>query len=93
MPKLGNFCLCFDGEIFDDLAFVRMVQSRWLPDSEYATMIGMNCLRSVVLKFSKREVEEEVYRPLQDLDRMGMSVVIAEWDQDIMMFSVLHTSQ
>ncbi|KAE9387977.1 hypothetical protein BT96DRAFT_1025645 [Gymnopus androsaceus JB14] len=73
LPKLRCLSITFAGTSFDDAMFVTMVSSRWLPDT---LSVGIDCLRSVVLHLQKREVDEEVYRPLADLDRMGMRVVV-----------------
>ncbi|KAE9388402.1 hypothetical protein BT96DRAFT_436774 [Gymnopus androsaceus JB14] len=77
VPSLRSLCLVFKGMVFDDNVFIETVQSRWLPDSDYAMAVGVDCLRSVVLKFCHREVDEEVYKPLHDLDKMGMRVVVS----------------
>jgi len=75
LPKLRSLSIKFLGTLFDDAGFVGMVSSRWIPDRS----LGINCLRSLVLCFSDRKVEE-VYKPLWDLDRMGMRVVITGID-------------
>ncbi|KAE9408922.1 hypothetical protein BT96DRAFT_807403 [Gymnopus androsaceus JB14] len=76
LPKLRFLSIKLHGASFDDVAFVRMVSSRWLPDPACAAVIGMDCLRSVVLHFEERGVDENTYTPLYDLDRKGMQVVI-----------------
>ncbi|KAE9408968.1 hypothetical protein BT96DRAFT_1013116 [Gymnopus androsaceus JB14] len=73
VPKLRSLSLKLLGTLFDDAALISMVSSRWIPDP--AT--GMDCLRSLVLHFGEREVDEEAYRQLYDLDRKGMQVVIS----------------
>ncbi|KAE9408336.1 hypothetical protein BT96DRAFT_849478 [Gymnopus androsaceus JB14] len=77
VPKLCSLRLVFTGTVFDDKAFIKTVRSRWLPDSKYATIVGVDCLRSVVLKFRHREVDAEVYKPLLDLDKKGLRVVVS----------------
>ncbi|KAF9061200.1 hypothetical protein BDP27DRAFT_1338516 [Rhodocollybia butyracea] len=66
---------------FDDSAFVSMVESRWFrPGSDRSaamSMLGRSCIRSVVLKFEWRELDEEVYKPLRVLDKEGLRVVVA----------------
>ncbi|KAE9406602.1 hypothetical protein BT96DRAFT_987440 [Gymnopus androsaceus JB14] len=76
LPKLRSLSLNVGGTAFDDAAFVSMASSRWLPDPNYAEVVGVSCLRSVLLRFRARKVDEEVYMPLQYLDKMGMRVVI-----------------
>ncbi|KAE9395444.1 hypothetical protein BT96DRAFT_146423 [Gymnopus androsaceus JB14] len=76
LPKLRSLFITFHETGFDDAAFVGIASSRWLPDPAHAAAIGIDCLRTLVLHFEKREVDEDVYRPLYDLDRKGMQVVI-----------------
>ncbi|KAF9073305.1 hypothetical protein BDP27DRAFT_1289483 [Rhodocollybia butyracea] len=81
VPKLHSLRLLFDGKTFDDLAFVSMVQSRWFkPGSDLHAAkltMGIGCIRSVVLKFSRRDVVVESYKPLRVLDEEGLRVVVA----------------
>ncbi|KAE9408848.1 hypothetical protein BT96DRAFT_913563 [Gymnopus androsaceus JB14] len=74
LPKLRCLSIKSHGTSFDDSAFVSMVSSRWIPDRS----LEIDCLRSLVLCFLERKVEEvnEIYKPLWNLDRMGMRVVI-----------------
>jgi len=73
-------------EAFDDGDFVDMVSSRWFLDgyrSDSESMNsngGMACLRSVVMRFTNRVVDEEVYRPLKYLEEAGMRVVVVGRD-------------
>ncbi|KAE9393232.1 hypothetical protein BT96DRAFT_228498 [Gymnopus androsaceus JB14] len=76
VPKLRYLSLDFNGRNFDDMAFVSMVSSRWFPNLQAAETAGVDCLRSVVLRFRKREVDQTIYRPLQYLDKMGLMVVV-----------------
>lgn len=77
VPKLASLSIIkFNGTLFDDAAFVEMVSSRWLLDS------GINCLRSVVLRFHQRKVNKDIYKPLYDLDRSGMRVVVTGNDPE-----------
>lgn len=39
--------------------------------------VGRGSIRSVVLKFSWRELDAEVYKPLRVLDQEGLRVVVA----------------
>jgi len=78
LPKLRSLSIIFHGTFFDDSVFVNMVSSRWLPDPSSAAAARIDCLRSVVLHFRAREVNEEVYSPLSHLDRMGMQVVVSD---------------
>jgi len=76
VPKLGSLSIVkFNGTLFDDAAFVEMVSSRWFP-------AGNNSLRSVVLRFHQRKIDKDIYKPLYDLDRRGMRVVITGNDPE-----------
>ncbi|KAE9399564.1 hypothetical protein BT96DRAFT_920090, partial [Gymnopus androsaceus JB14] len=69
-------------EAFNDRDFVDMVSSRWFLDGYKSDSDSMNlnggmaCLRSVVMRFTKRDVDEEVYRPLKYIEEEGMRVVV-----------------
>ncbi|KAF9063707.1 hypothetical protein BDP27DRAFT_1334733, partial [Rhodocollybia butyracea] len=81
-PKLHSLRLISEREeLFDDVTFISMVESRWFkPGSDLSAAmfsLGKACLRSVVLKFSWREVDAEVYQPLRKLDAEGLRVVVA----------------
>ncbi|KAF9072077.1 hypothetical protein BDP27DRAFT_1321037 [Rhodocollybia butyracea] len=80
VPKLSELRLTFNGLQFDDSAFIDMVSSRWLPDAQYASGVGLSCLRVVTLRFAARAVDEAVYRPLNYLDKAGMMVVVLGMD-------------
>ncbi|KAE9408948.1 hypothetical protein BT96DRAFT_913629 [Gymnopus androsaceus JB14] len=72
VPNLCSLSIQVEGTSFDDTAFIEMVLSRWLPDPSYAATIGVASMMSMVLRFRKREVDEDVYRPLYELDKVGM---------------------
>ncbi|KAF9072057.1 hypothetical protein BDP27DRAFT_1418417 [Rhodocollybia butyracea] len=76
VPKLRELRLTFNGLQFDDSAFIDMVSSRWFSDTQYASGVGLSCLRVVTLRFNVRAVDEVVYRPLDRLDKAGMMVVV-----------------
>ncbi|KAF9066396.1 hypothetical protein BDP27DRAFT_1544420 [Rhodocollybia butyracea] len=81
VPKLHSLRLISKRrEPLDDLTFISMVESRWFkPGSELAAAMfsmGKACIRSVVLTFSWREVDAEVYQPLRNLDAEGLRVVV-----------------
>ncbi|KAF9072049.1 hypothetical protein BDP27DRAFT_1320996 [Rhodocollybia butyracea] len=80
VPKLRELQLKFNGLEFDDSAFINMISSRWLPDAQYASGIGLSCLRVVTLRFNSRAVNQAVYRPLDYLDKAGMMVVVLGMD-------------
>ncbi|KAF9065655.1 hypothetical protein BDP27DRAFT_1450122 [Rhodocollybia butyracea] len=81
VPKLHSLRLKLPTDAFDDAAFVNMVHSRWFkPGSGLSAEMlakGKGCIRSVVLKFTSREVNAEIYKPLQILDAEGLRVVIS----------------
>jgi len=74
LPKLCRLSLYVGGTSFDDAAFVSMVSSRWLPDPSYAEIVGVSCLRFVVLGFRDRKVDEEIYEPLKHLVKMDVVI-------------------
>ncbi|KAF9069396.1 hypothetical protein BDP27DRAFT_1421034 [Rhodocollybia butyracea] len=76
VPKLQELQLSFSGLEFNDSAFIEMVSSRWLPDMQYASGVGLSCLRAITLRFNKRAVDPAVYRRLDYLDKAGMRVVV-----------------
>ncbi|KAF9075311.1 hypothetical protein BDP27DRAFT_1315865 [Rhodocollybia butyracea] len=81
-PKLHSLRLISKRTVpFDDLTFISMIESRWFkPGSDLSAAmfsIGKACIRSVVLTFSWREVDAEVYQPLRNLDAEGLRVVVA----------------
>ncbi|KAJ4491426.1 hypothetical protein C8J55DRAFT_449966 [Lentinula edodes] len=76
VPRLHDLAVEFGGADFDDTIFVGMVASRWLPDRDYSAGVDVDRLGSVVLKFFRREVNKEAYQPLQDLEVMGLRVVV-----------------
>ncbi|KAE9393874.1 hypothetical protein BT96DRAFT_999061 [Gymnopus androsaceus JB14] len=69
VPNLCALSIKVGGTSFDDSTFVDMITSRWLPDPSYTDVAS---LRSVVLRFREREVDEDVYRGLYELDKVGM---------------------
>ncbi|KAF9063705.1 hypothetical protein BDP27DRAFT_1334728 [Rhodocollybia butyracea] len=80
-PKLHSLRLISEHkEPFDDATFISMVESRWFkPGSDLSAAmfsVGKACIRSIVLTFSWREVDAEVYQPLQNLDAEGLRVVV-----------------
>ncbi|KAF9072078.1 hypothetical protein BDP27DRAFT_1418434 [Rhodocollybia butyracea] len=80
VSRLRDLQLTFDGLEFDDSAFIDMVSSRWLPDTQYASDIGLSCLRVATLQFNARAVDQAVYSPLDYLDKAGMRVVVLGTD-------------
>lgn len=75
LPKLQSLSMEIYYTTFDDATFVDMISSRWLPSSQ-AAAIGIDRLRSVVLHFTQRKVDAEIYRPLWQMDEMGTGIVI-----------------
>ncbi|KAE9391550.1 hypothetical protein BT96DRAFT_1001206 [Gymnopus androsaceus JB14] len=72
VPNLCSLSIHVKGTSFDDTAFIEMVLSRWLPDPSYAATLGVASMRSVILRFREREVDKDVYRPLYELDKVGL---------------------
>ncbi|KAE9384623.1 hypothetical protein BT96DRAFT_1007876 [Gymnopus androsaceus JB14] len=88
VPRLESLSLTFSSSgTFCDRSLVDMISSRWFP-AAYADGYGVNtsksleseggtvCLRSVVLRFPNREVDEEIYGSLTHLEEAGMRVVV-----------------
>ncbi|KAE9404492.1 hypothetical protein BT96DRAFT_419267 [Gymnopus androsaceus JB14] len=83
MKSLKTLSLTFGGPgTFNDRVFVDMVLSRWF-SSTYADGYGPNtsnvrttCLRSVVMRFTRRDVDQGIYRQLKYLSKEGMRVVV-----------------
>ncbi|KAJ3892663.1 hypothetical protein GG344DRAFT_75715 [Lentinula edodes] len=90
VPNMQSLSLTCTGSAgFSDKDFTDMVSSRWSPNSYFAAY-GMEtsddpfsksegetaCLRSVVLRFTNRVVDMELYRPLKHLEEAGMKVVV-----------------
>ncbi|KAE9404488.1 hypothetical protein BT96DRAFT_1016305 [Gymnopus androsaceus JB14] len=88
--RLHSLSLTSSGSNTDttfDRDFVDMVLSRWRPDV-YASGYGLDtsgstdseggtaCLRSVVMRFTNRNVDLEMYRQLEHLEKEGMRVVV-----------------
>lgn len=76
LPRLRSLYIKSHSTSFNDAEFIDMISSRWLPDLIIPASVGIDCLRSLVLHFLHRTVDEEVYEPLWDLDKMGMRVVV-----------------
>lgn len=71
VPKLQSLSIKTKSNLSYD-SFVRMVLSRWLPDSSNGVTSGVASLRSLVLRLQKQTVDEEVFRPLFELDKVAM---------------------
>ncbi|KAE9398975.1 hypothetical protein BT96DRAFT_976137 [Gymnopus androsaceus JB14] len=76
VPRLRHISFTFSGTAFDDAAFISMILSRRLPNPDEAAKVEVDCLRSVVLKFTTRRVDMRDYQPLWDLEQKGMMVVV-----------------
>ncbi|KAE9404401.1 hypothetical protein BT96DRAFT_427240 [Gymnopus androsaceus JB14] len=68
LPKLRSLVIKLNSPSFDSEGFVKMVSSRWLPDPLFA----VDSLRSVVLRSYGVDVDDNVYEPLYELDKVGM---------------------
>ncbi|KAF9075302.1 hypothetical protein BDP27DRAFT_1315849 [Rhodocollybia butyracea] len=81
LPNLRRLSLRSDFAAVEETLLVSMIESRWFkPGSDLcATMLtmGISCIRSVVLKFIERDVDMQVYKPLEVLDEQGLRVVVA----------------
>ncbi|KIK54720.1 hypothetical protein GYMLUDRAFT_893183 [Collybiopsis luxurians FD-317 M1] len=78
IPRLRCFHLDVNGFAFNHHAFVSMIVSRWLPDPDLASGVGIECLREVFLECSEIDIDVDTYEPLRDLDEMGLRVVVKD---------------
>jgi len=76
VPNLQRLEFLADGDLFDDQLFLEMVVSRWMPDKEYASVIGVSSLQSVKIGVEGRELKEDVKQRLLYLGRAGLKVMI-----------------
>ncbi|KAF5343437.1 hypothetical protein D9758_011812 [Tetrapyrgos nigripes] len=81
LPRLKTVSFQVHGRaplIFVISSFVAMVRSRWIPNLEHATEMGVNCLRNVELRFiglmenAERELVEINVRSLTMLRAAGL---------------------
>ncbi|KAE9397373.1 hypothetical protein BT96DRAFT_995844 [Gymnopus androsaceus JB14] len=85
VTKLQSISLTFSGSDFSDRDFVDMISSRWNPKaftgggdcSSNRDGETLACLRSVVMRFTNRDVDEEIYGPLKNLEAVGMRAVVS----------------
>ncbi|KAE9386333.1 hypothetical protein BT96DRAFT_928261 [Gymnopus androsaceus JB14] len=78
VQKLQHLHMTFSGSSFNDGDFIDMVSSRWLSDNLDNFLdsgVGTVCLRSAVMCFKNREVDENIYRRLRHVEKAGMRVV------------------
>jgi hypothetical protein len=73
LPRLQSISLQVHSPFYI-ASFVRMVQSRWVPDLVHAAEMGVDCLKRVDLKFVGEilDLEEEALRPLRILRGAGL---------------------
>ncbi|KAJ3885981.1 hypothetical protein GG344DRAFT_82154 [Lentinula edodes] len=80
LPKLNHLSLKYAGKTFDDAGFADVVKSRCLGNTE-AQMMGIDPLRSLVLKFLDRtaassEEDTEIYKPIAVLEKAGFRILV-----------------
>ncbi|KAF9062162.1 hypothetical protein BDP27DRAFT_1428200 [Rhodocollybia butyracea] len=89
VPKLHSlhllsYRMTSDADCGFDLSFIDMVESRWFrPGSDlFAAMstVGRGCIRSVEMKFARRNIDPVIYKPLRVLDEEGLRVVVSGMD-------------
>ncbi|KAE9402758.1 hypothetical protein BT96DRAFT_539069 [Gymnopus androsaceus JB14] len=81
LPHLTSLSLVVrEADKFDDLAFVEMISSRWLPhwDPEYAVEVGLACLQSVELVFYNRQEDLTAFSSLMHLEKAGLRIFVAK---------------
>ncbi|KAF5389778.1 hypothetical protein D9757_006016 [Collybiopsis confluens] len=63
---------------FHPEVFVETVLSRWLPDDDTSSELGVACLRSVELILPKKHAKADTsgYHPLRTLDKAGLRVTV-----------------
>lgn len=82
--RLQTLHLTFTGYNFKDGEFIDMLLSRWLPDDNHGlfagkflnSRVGTVCLRSAVMHFKNRAVNENCYKQLRHVEKAGMRVVV-----------------
>ncbi|KAF5369530.1 hypothetical protein D9758_002794 [Tetrapyrgos nigripes] len=77
LPRLKELDLRSSAPSFPTISFLRMVQSRWIPDVEDASRIGVDCLTSITLRrleFGDHGKEMEIQ--LQALKKAGLRAVV-----------------
>uniref|UniRef100_A0A0W0GBQ6 Uncharacterized protein n=1 Tax=Moniliophthora roreri TaxID=221103 RepID=A0A0W0GBQ6_MONRR len=67
----------------DQVALREAIASRWLPDPEYASQIGVDCLRSVSIRLMGKEEPDIVLYSLRELQDAGMHVEIAHINEQL----------
>jgi len=75
VPRLKSINFRVQDLSFDPAKFIDMVRSRWIPEPEYASQIGISSLKSVKLLVKEGEVEC-AFRSLSQLDGLGLQVEI-----------------
>ena len=76
VPKLERLEFVADGDLFDDRLFLDMVVSRWIPEKDYALVIGVTSLWSVKITVLGRAIQEEVKSELEHLRKAGLKVTV-----------------
>ncbi|KAE9403312.1 hypothetical protein BT96DRAFT_1017025 [Gymnopus androsaceus JB14] len=87
VPRLHSLTLDVGAQSFKDASVVEMVQSRWIPDkrsgirdSGESLTLEVDCLRVFTVRFRNREEPTVAYQPLDDIERLGMRLVVL-WRQ------------
>ncbi|GAV99575.1 hypothetical protein LENED_001039 [Lentinula edodes] len=72
---------------FDSEEFISTVRSRWLPDVDAASKVGIQCLRSIELYF-RHPFQGTDYLPLNLIEESGMRVVVKLESEEMRFFEI-----
>ncbi|KAF5349001.1 hypothetical protein D9758_012730 [Tetrapyrgos nigripes] len=73
LPRLAELDLRYDVSSFPTSDFLRMIQSRWIPDAAYAAQLGVDSLTSVTLRPQKHQDGKNVELGLDSLKALHVA--------------------
>ncbi|KAK7433645.1 hypothetical protein VKT23_020651 [Stygiomarasmius scandens] len=76
VPKLTSLHFTANGFSFNDILFIDLVVSRWIPEANHAAIVGVACLRSVKLGVLGREFNHAQRKRLECLKSVGLKIEI-----------------
>ncbi|KAJ3907601.1 hypothetical protein F5879DRAFT_940767 [Lentinula edodes] len=87
LPCLRSLTLKSRSKNFDSEEFISTVRSRWLPDVDAASKVGIQCLRSIELYF-RHPFQGTDYLPLNLIEESGMRVVVKLESEEMRFFEI-----
>ncbi|KAJ4495987.1 hypothetical protein C8J55DRAFT_495461 [Lentinula edodes] len=87
LPCLRSLTLKSRSKNFDSEEFISTVRSRWLPDADAASTVGIKCLRSIELYF-RHPFQGTDYLPLNPIEESGMRVVVKLESEEMRFFEI-----